>query len=94
MLENGELCGADRSIIKRFFPENFLVATPIGLMRKVSNGGVLKGPIMKPDSTSFLIRLSTVSGSASADWRLLLMMLCESGHVVPGLKPCLRPDNR
>ncbi len=94
MLENGELCGADRSIITRFFPENFLVATPIGLMRKVSNGGVLKGPIMKPDSTSFLIRLSTVSGSASADWRLLLMMLCESGHVVPGLKPCLRPDNR
>ncbi len=60
MLENGELCGADRSIIKRFFPENFLVATPIGLMRKVSKGGVSKGPIMKPDSTSFLIRFYCV----------------------------------
>lgn len=45
-----------------------------------SKGGVLNRPIMKPDSISFLISLSIVSGSARADWRLLQMMLCEAFH--------------
>lgn len=67
MLVNGELCGADRSIIRHFLPENFLVATPMGLIRNRSNGGLSNGPIMKPDSTSFLISLFTTSGSMRAD---------------------------
>ncbi len=35
----GELRGADRSIIRRFLPENFLVATPMGLIQKTVKGG-------------------------------------------------------
>lgn len=31
MLGNEELCRAERSIIKRFLLENFLIATPVGL---------------------------------------------------------------
>ncbi len=49
---------------------------------------------MKPESTSFLIKLSTTSDSARVDWRLLHVMLSESGHSTPGLKKCLRPDSR
>ena len=75
-METENYGGAERSIIRRFLPENFLVATPIGLIRKHSKGGMSKGPIIKPDSISFLIRMSTVSGSAKADWRLLHMILC------------------
>ncbi len=70
MLGNGELCGDERSIMRRFLPENFLVATPMGLTRKMLKGGTGKGPIMKFASISFLIRVSTVSGSVRADWRL------------------------
>ncbi len=42
MLGNGELRGADRSIIRRFLPENFLVATPMGLIQKTVKGGSVK----------------------------------------------------
>ncbi len=68
-----ELWGEDKSMISRFLPENFLVAMPMGLMRKILKGGSSKGPIMKPDLTSFAMRSFTVSGSARADWRLLQM---------------------
>ncbi len=67
MLGTVELWGDDRSIIRRFLPKNFLVATPIGLMRKTLKGGLSNGPIMKPDLTSFFMRSSTISGSAWAD---------------------------
>lgn len=75
MLGNGELCGAERSIIKHFLPENFLVATPMALMQKHSKGGMLKRPIINPDSISFLLSVSTVSGSVRADRRLSHMIL-------------------
>jgi len=77
-----------------FSPENFLVATPMGLIRKCSNGSVSNGPIIKPDSISFLISSSTTSGSARADWRLSQMIFWVGWHSTPCLKPCLRPDNR
>ncbi len=81
MLGNREVCGADRSMIKRFF-------------RKNSKRGASKGPIIKPDSISFLIRLVTTSGYASVDWRLSQTMFLERGHVTPGLKPSSRPESR
>ncbi len=68
-----ELWGEDKSMIRRFLPENFPVAMPMGLMRNISKGGSLKGPIMKPDLTYFPMRSFTTSGSARADWRLLQM---------------------
>ncbi len=63
-------------------------------MRKTLKGGSLKGPIMKPDLTSFPMRSFTASGSAWADWRLLQMWFWESAHSTPGLKPWLRPYRR
>ncbi len=81
-------------MIKRFLSENFLVAMPMGLTRNTSKGGLSKGPIMKPDLTSFAIRLFTTSGSACADWRLLQIHFWESVHSAPGLNPWLRPDKR
>ena len=62
--------GEERSMMIRFFPEYFLVAMPMGLIRKVGNGGVVKGPIMKPLANSLASRVVTVSGSVMADWRL------------------------
>ncbi len=70
--------------MRRFLPENFLVATPMGLTQKVLNGGSEKGPIMKFASISFLIRRSTVSGSARADWRLGRMRFSEGRFSTPG----------
>ncbi len=85
MLGNGELCGDERSIMKRFFfTENVLVATPMGLTRKILKGGMEKGPIMKFASISFLIRILTVSGSVRADWRLGQMRLSEGKFPTPG----------
>ncbi len=43
MLGNGELCGDERSIMRRFLPEHFLVATPMGLTRKGEKGGRRRG---------------------------------------------------
>ncbi len=40
-------------MIKHFFPEYFLVAMPIGLIRKLGKDGRSDGPIMKPSLTSF-----------------------------------------
>ncbi len=94
MLGNGELCGDERSIMRRFLPENFLVATPMGLTRKMLKGGTGKGPIMKFASISFLIRVSTVSGSVRADWRLGHMRLSEWRFPTPGWKPCESPDSK
>lgn len=37
-----------RQVDDLFFPEYFLVAMPMGLMRKGENGGSLNGPIMNP----------------------------------------------
>ncbi len=72
--------------MSRFLPENFLVATPMGLMRNSSNGGELKGPIMNPESSSFLMRAWTMRGSAVADCKLLQIML-EFGMLSrPGVK--------
>ncbi len=68
-----ELWGEDKSMISRFLHENFPVAIQNRLMRKISKGSSLKGPIMKPDLTSFPMRLFMTSGSAWADWRLLQM---------------------
>ncbi len=62
-----ELWGEDKSTISRFLPENFPVAMPMGLMRKTSKGGSSKGPIMKPDLTSFSMSSFTTAGSAWAD---------------------------
>ncbi len=77
-----------------FLPENFLVATPMGLMRKSSNGGELKGPIMNPESSSFLMRAWTMRGSAVTDCKLLQIML-EFGMLSrPGSKPSFKPERR
>ena len=43
-----EPCGADRSMISLFFPEYFLVATPMGLMRWEGKGGGIEGTYHKP----------------------------------------------
>ena len=40
--------GEEKSMMSRFLPEYFLVVTPMGLMRKVGNGGEEKGLIMNP----------------------------------------------
>ncbi len=67
LLGTVELWGEDKSTISRFLPENFPVAMPMGLTRKTSKGGSLKGPIMKPDLTSFSMSSFTTAGSAWAD---------------------------
>ncbi len=80
--------------MSRFLPENFLVATPMGLMRNSSNGGELKGPIMNPESSSFLMSSWTMRGSAVADCKLLQIML-EFGMLFrPGSKPSFKPERR
>ena len=70
-----------------FLPEYFLVATPMGLIRNVGNGGEEKGPIMNPFFTSFWRRVVTVSGSVEADWRLLQMWLDAGVVMRPGWNP-------
>lgn len=47
MLENGKLSRTDRSIIRRFLPRNFLVATPGS--RAVSGHGGMEGLICGKD---------------------------------------------
>ena len=47
-LELGPERGADRSKINRFFPEYFLVAMPMGLVRNREKGGEMNGPIKYP----------------------------------------------
>lgn len=49
---------------------------------------------MKPELTSLLIRLSTISGSMSADWRLSQIQFCEGMLLRPGSKLCSRPDSK
>ncbi len=81
-------------MISRFLTENFLVATPMGLMQNNSNGAELKGPIMNPESSYFLMRASTMRGSAVADCKLLQIML-EFGMLSrPGSKPSFKPERR
>lgn len=70
-----------------FLPEKFLVATPIGFMRNNSKGGESKGPIMKLESNSFLMRASTMLGSAVADCKLFQIMLELGILSKPGSKP-------
>ncbi len=55
----------------------------MGLTQKTLKVGMEKGLIMKFASISFLIRISTVSGLARADWRLGQMRLSE-GRFPPG----------
>ncbi len=78
----------------RFFPENFLVAIPIGFMRCTSNGGELNGPIIKLESTSFARRESTISGSDRADCKLLQTKVASGRLSRPGSKPCFRPQSK
>lgn len=94
MLGRGEEWGDERSMMRRFFLENFLVAAPMGLTRNELNGGTENGPIMNSESISFLMTASTVLGSARADWRLGQIRLREGGVAMPGLKPCERPCNK
>ncbi len=72
--------------MRRFLAENFLVAIPMGLMRKTLKGGMEKGPIMKFASVSFLIRRSTVSGSTRVNWRLGQVRLWEGRFFYTGMK--------
>lgn len=58
----------------------------MGLMQYILKGENQKGQIIKPDSTSFHKRLSTISGSESAVCRLLQIMLKDA----QGLKQYLR----
>ena len=69
-LGHGPARGADRSMIKRFFPEYLRVAIPMGLQRNGLKGGVENGPTMYPLDTSLSSREATVTGSLRADWRL------------------------
>ena len=46
ILGTGELWGDERSMMSLFFPEYFLVATPIGLILNGLNGGLENGPIV------------------------------------------------
>ena len=61
--------GAERSMMRRFFPEYFLVAMPMGLIRNLGNGGWSNGPIMKPSSSSLAMRLLTDCGSRAPKHR-------------------------
>ena len=94
MLGIEEPWGEDRSMIRRFLPEYLRVATPTGLMRNLVNGGEGNGPIMKPCWTSLVIRVSIVSGSVRADWRLLQTWLVSGSVTRPGEKPWLRPSRK
>lgn len=95
MLRKVDSCGAERSIIKRFFPpENFLVATPMGLMQNIWKGGNPKGLIIKPDSTSSHKRSSTISNLEIAVCRLLQIMLEEGRSSSPEVKTILRQDRK
>lgn len=47
--------------------EYLQVVMPIGLIRVTENGGLLKGPIMNPFSTSSASSLSSMSDSDRAD---------------------------
>lgn len=73
---------------------HFLVATPIGLMRNNSKGGESKGPIMNTESNSFLMRASTMLGSAIADCKLLQIMLELGMLSKPGSKPSFKQERR
>ena len=87
MLGTDEPCGEERSMISRFFPEYFLVATPMGLIRKEGKGGEEKGPIMNLFLTSFWRRVVTVSGSVVAERRLLQTWVDEGVVARPGRNP-------
>ena len=63
MLGTVELWGDKRSMMSLFFPDYFLIATPIELILKNGKGGLEKGLITNASSTSFCRSLSTVSGS-------------------------------
>ncbi len=52
MLENRELCGADRSVRRCFFPNNFPSSHSNGLKRN-GEGGASKGLIMNPHLIAF-----------------------------------------
>ena len=55
-------------------------------------GGEVNGPIMNPCRTSLSIKVSTVSGSVRADWRLLQMWEVVGSVTKPGENPKLRPS--
>ena len=79
-------------MMRRFLPEYLRVAMPTGLIRNVGKGGEVNGPIMNPCRTSLSIKVSTVSGSVRADWRLLQMWEVVGSVTKPGENPKLRPS--
>ena len=74
-------------MIKRFFPEYFLVAIPIGLMRVVEKGYLSNGPIMNPFVISSSSKVSTTSGSFKADCRFLQRNYIFGNQVSPAKNP-------
>lgn len=84
MLGTKHLWGAVRSIIMRFFPVNFMVAMPIGFMRRM---GESNGPIINLESTSFARTESMMSGSDKADCKLLQTNDASGRLSKPGSKP-------
>ena len=63
MLGMEEPRGADKSMMRRFFPEYLRVAMAMGLMR----GGVGNGPTMNQSATSLSRSESTESRSESTE---------------------------
>lgn len=84
----------DKSIIRCFFPEYFLVVTPNGLILNMEKGGLSNGPIMYPFSTSLASKLSTTFGSWKADCRLLQIWDILGKRVRPAKNSCMRPVNK
>lgn len=91
MLEIWVLWGEERSMTNLFFPKNFWVAMPMGLMWKGEMGGFINGPIMNPSWISLPINESTVSGSERA--KCMLWEIWEvSGFIfMPWWKPFFNP---
>ena len=68
MLEcNLLLCGADKSKISSFLPEYLPSIIPVGLALSISNGGLMKGPIRYPFSSSLLTNNDTSTAYLVAD---------------------------
>ncbi len=57
-------------------------------------GGGLNGPTIKLESTSFLRRVSTMSGSDMLDCKLLQTKVASGRLSRPGSKPCFMPESK
>ncbi len=92
MLGNREVCGADRSMIKRFFPRKFSSGNADGADAKKLKRGCIERADHKTGFDFFFDQISYYIWYCKC--RSSQIMFLERGHVTPGLKPSSRPESR